>query len=58
MTDADRKAVVIEELLRNDQRLDLAQRLFENLCRLFPERTIMLAHPGGRILTRNDKIAN
>lgn len=58
VTDIDKKAVIVEELLRDDQRLDLAQRLFENLCALFPERTIMLAHPGGHILKRNHKIAN
>jgi len=58
VTDADKKAVIVEELLRDDQRLDLAHRLYENLCRLFPERTIMLAHPRGPILKRSDKIAN
>ena len=58
VTDADQKAVILEELLRDDQRLDLAHRLYENLCELFPERTIMLAHPCGRILKRNPQIAN
>ena len=58
VTDADKKAVIVEELLRDDQRLDLAKRVFENLCGLFPERTIMLVHPGGHILKRSHKIAN
>jgi len=58
VTDADKKALVVEELLRDDQPLDLAHCLYENLCRLFPERTIMLAHPRGHILRRSHKIAN
>jgi hypothetical protein len=58
VTDSDKKAVIVEELLRDDQRLDLAHRLYENLCGLFPERTIMLAHPRGHILKRSHKISN
>jgi hypothetical protein len=58
VTDADKKAVIVEELLHDDQRLDLAHRLYEELRGIFPERTIVLAHPHGHILKRSQKTPN
>jgi hypothetical protein len=55
VSDADLKNAIVVQPVLDDDRLEIAYRLFNEICERFPDRIIALVDPhNGHILARSD----